>query len=180
MVANCAQLRQSLAHLQSQLNVLAPSKDGNKEEPSKSEKPKKSKAKKSKAEKHAEKAGVEKTDVAKESENSVEELSLSKLISDNADQQKGVTHNQNEAVDVPQDKMENVAEKLIEASETNDVVIEKTEVKNENVHVVNAENNQNEQNVPSENLKEDVDGVPKTNVEIPALLQVPPISNEIP
>ncbi|XP_045454480.1 gamma-taxilin isoform X2 [Melitaea cinxia] len=54
MAANCAQLRQSLAHLQTQLDVLT-NKNNNKEESPKPEKPKKSKSKKNK-EKQAQKA----------------------------------------------------------------------------------------------------------------------------
>ncbi|KAI8437835.1 hypothetical protein MSG28_012053 [Choristoneura fumiferana] len=45
MAANCAQLRQSLVHLQSQLNTLT-NKNGTKEEPPKVDKPKKQKSKK--------------------------------------------------------------------------------------------------------------------------------------
>lgn len=48
MAANCAQLRQSLAHLQSQLNVLTNKQQTAPEEPPKPDKPKKSKSKKNK------------------------------------------------------------------------------------------------------------------------------------
>lgn len=67
MAANCAQLRQSLAHLQSQLNVLTTNKNGPKEEPPKQEKPKKSKSKK-KAVKQAQKNEHEKVEAPKGSE----------------------------------------------------------------------------------------------------------------
>ncbi|CAG4990814.1 unnamed protein product [Parnassius apollo] len=67
MAANCVQLRQSLAHLQSQLNVLT-NKNTTTEEPAKPEKQKKSKSKKSKAEKQAQKLAAEKGDFAKEPE----------------------------------------------------------------------------------------------------------------
>ncbi|XP_047985317.1 gamma-taxilin isoform X2 [Leguminivora glycinivorella] len=55
MAANCAQLRQSLVHLQSQLNTLTNNKNGVKEDPPKADKPKKQKSKK-KAEKQSQEA----------------------------------------------------------------------------------------------------------------------------
>ncbi|XP_026483188.2 gamma-taxilin [Vanessa tameamea] len=58
MAANCAQLRQSLAHLQTQLNVLT-NKNNTKEESPIPEKPKKSKSKKNKSDKQAQKASQE-------------------------------------------------------------------------------------------------------------------------
>ncbi|XP_013186338.1 gamma-taxilin [Amyelois transitella] len=76
MAANCAQLRQSLAHLQSQLNVLTNNKNANANanatpetpEPPKPEKQKKSKSKKNKAEKQAQKAAQEKPEAKDESD----------------------------------------------------------------------------------------------------------------
>lgn len=58
MAANCAQLRQSLAHLQTQLNVLT-NKSGATEEAVKEEKQKKPKSKKGKAEKQAQKVAAQ-------------------------------------------------------------------------------------------------------------------------
>ncbi|XP_049885841.1 gamma-taxilin [Pectinophora gossypiella] len=86
MVANCAQLRQSLAHLQTQLNVLTTNKNDSKEEPSKPEKQKKSKSKKNKAEKQGQKVDTdtEKLDVK---DNNIDELTASKETED-VDQQK--------------------------------------------------------------------------------------------
>ncbi|XP_063375444.1 gamma-taxilin [Cydia amplana] len=55
MAANCAQLRQSLVHLQSQLNTLTNNKNGVKEDAPKADKPKKQKSKK-KAEKLSQEA----------------------------------------------------------------------------------------------------------------------------
>ncbi|XP_061729486.1 gamma-taxilin [Cydia pomonella] len=55
MAANCAQLRQSLVHLQSQLNTLTNNKNGVKDDPPKADKPKKQKSKK-KAEKQSQEA----------------------------------------------------------------------------------------------------------------------------
>ncbi|XP_063380586.1 gamma-taxilin isoform X2 [Cydia fagiglandana] len=55
MAANCAQLRQSLVHLQSQLNTLTNNKNGVKEDAPKPDKPKKQKSKK-KAEKQSQEA----------------------------------------------------------------------------------------------------------------------------
>ncbi|XP_063624704.1 gamma-taxilin [Cydia splendana] len=55
MAANCAQLRQSLVHLQSQLNTLTNNKNGVKEDAPKADKPKKQKSKK-KAEKQSQEA----------------------------------------------------------------------------------------------------------------------------
>lgn len=67
MAANCAQLRQSLAHLQSQLNVLTNKKE-TKEEPPKQEKGKKSKSKKNK-DKQAQKVVEELSDAKETTEN---------------------------------------------------------------------------------------------------------------
>ncbi|RVE53429.1 hypothetical protein evm_001999 [Chilo suppressalis] len=64
MAANCVQLRQSLAHLQTQLNTLT---NKNKEEPPKPEKQKKSKSKKNRGEKQAQKV-EEKSEVKEESD----------------------------------------------------------------------------------------------------------------
>ncbi|CAH0730795.1 unnamed protein product, partial [Brenthis ino] len=77
MAANCAQLRQSLAHLQSQLNVLT----NKKEESPKPEKQKKSKSKKNKSDKQKANQEVEKLedgantkDSSEENQASVEEV----------------------------------------------------------------------------------------------------------
>lgn len=76
MAANCAQLRQSLAHLQSQLNVLT----NKKEESPKPEKQKKSKSKKNKSDKQKANQEVEKSedgntkDSSEENQPSVEEV----------------------------------------------------------------------------------------------------------
>ncbi|XP_035453053.2 gamma-taxilin [Spodoptera frugiperda] len=73
MAANCAQLRQSLAHLQTQLNTLTNKQKEESPAPEKVEKPeksKKSKSKKNKAEKA--KAEAEKAAAAKETESNEE------------------------------------------------------------------------------------------------------------
>lgn len=219
MVANCAQLRQSLAHLQSQLNVLTTNKDGAKPDQPKSEKRKKSKSKKSKGEKQAQKSDVEKTDSAKESENSVEELSLAKDVTNDIAGQQVLTQNRNEAAAEIVEKIDaNAMENLIQAinmandnlcnlevvtDETNEIVNEKTNevvideklevvedeilenLKDENLDMVNVEKNKNEQNVPSENLKEvnvkpPVEVVPNPILGMSHVLEVKSISNEIP
>ncbi|KPJ10665.1 Gamma-taxilin [Papilio machaon] len=70
MAANCEQLRQSLAQLQTQLDVLTTAKNEPVKEKLKSEKQKKSKSKKSKAEKQAQKMAAEKIDTKEESDSS--------------------------------------------------------------------------------------------------------------
>ncbi|XP_026332218.1 gamma-taxilin [Hyposmocoma kahamanoa] len=180
MVANCAQLRQSLAHLQSQLNVLTTNKNGTKEEQPKPEKQKKSKSKKSKGEKQVPKSDVEKIDSVKESENSVEELSSVKEITGEIDEQQVLRENLNEATAETEEKLdEKTVENLIQALnmanvnlcsledgnyETNEMVNETTNevvkdeeleiIKGENVEVVNDENHEKVHNISCENLKE--------------------------
>ncbi|KPJ03448.1 Alpha-taxilin [Papilio xuthus] len=68
MAANCEQLRQSLAQLQTQLDVLTTAKNEPVKEKLKSEKQKKSKSKKSKAEKQAQKMAAEKIEAKEESD----------------------------------------------------------------------------------------------------------------
>lgn len=80
MAANCAQLRQSLAHLQTQLDVLT-NKNNNKEESPKPEKPKKSKSKKNK-EKQAQKAqetAAKETVIANETPKEVESREVTEV-----------------------------------------------------------------------------------------------------
>ncbi|KAI5644756.1 myosin-like coiled-coil protein domain-containing protein [Phthorimaea operculella] len=97
MVANCAQLRQSLAHLQTQLNVLTNNKNGAKEEPAKPEKPKKSKAKKSKAEKQPQQS----ENNTPESNGAKESASVNEESSDNAEAQNEATNNEAVSEDKP-------------------------------------------------------------------------------
>ncbi|KAJ2954592.1 hypothetical protein O0L34_g2887 [Tuta absoluta] len=100
MVANCAQLRQSLAHLQTQLNVLTNNKNGAKDEPAKPEKPKKSKSKKNKAEKQPQKYDVTGNETP-ESNGAKESVSVNEESSDNADVQNEATSNETVSEEQP-------------------------------------------------------------------------------
>ncbi|XP_052754050.1 gamma-taxilin [Galleria mellonella] len=113
MAANCAQLRQSLAHLQSQLNVLTNNKNNTTEEPPKPEKQKKSKSKKSKAEKQAQKTVQEKTDVTKEPES---DESNAKENTDVNEVSANINEVQNDGKDSSDDKVDDkTLETLIQA-----------------------------------------------------------------
>lgn len=204
MVANCAQLRQSLAHLQSQLNVLTINKNDTKDEPPKSEKQKKSKSKKNKGEKPVQKSDVDKIGSAKDSEYSVEELSSTKEIT-GKEQQEVLTGNLNQVSAGSEEKLdEKVVENLIEAInianvklcsledasyETNEIVNETTNnvvedepleiVINESIELLKDDSNEKEQNISSENLNgtSPVKIVPVEMSHIPGAISN---SNEIP
>lgn len=155
MVANCAQLRQSLVHLQSQLNVLTTNKNGTKEEQPKTEKQKKPKSKKSKGEKQIQKPDVEKIDPTKESEHSVEVLSSGKGNTSEIEEQQVVTGNLNEATagtTVDEKTVENLIQAINMANvnlcslenvsyETNEILNETTNevVKEEQLEIVKDE-----------------------------------------
>ncbi|XP_072933611.1 uncharacterized protein [Epargyreus clarus] len=76
MAANCAQLRQSLAHIQSQLTSLTTNNTAAKEETPKPEKSKKSKSKKNK-EKQAQKLAAEKAEVKEQESDDTNSQSIS-------------------------------------------------------------------------------------------------------
>ncbi|CAH2054966.1 unnamed protein product, partial [Iphiclides podalirius] len=156
MAANCAQLRQSLAHLQTQLNVLT-NKNGAKEEtaPKEEVKQKKTKTKKSKAEKQAQKIAAEKSEQPKELES--DGSSAAKEITDETEP--SVTENTVEnVITVTADKE---IENLVEA-------VNSTDLNAPDLEVVNGEVSNDKEPLPSINdndEKEDTNSTVENEVK---------------
>lgn len=173
MAANCAQLRQSLAHLQSQLNVLT-NKNGKQEEPPKQEKPKKSKSKKNK-DKQAQKAAEEVT----ESEEAVPKEAVENEPSTSEDKA------QNEAVEekVDDKTLENLIQAINSANiNLSDLEVVNDENDNENLdEVLEIEvNSAFEQVTPEENTKLKITEIlPSSNEGMPKVNEVKAEINEV-
>uniref|UniRef100_A0A2A4K654 Alpha-taxilin n=1 Tax=Heliothis virescens TaxID=7102 RepID=A0A2A4K654_HELVI len=179
MAANCAQLRQSLAHLQSQLNTLTNKKKEESPAPEKVEKTekKKSKSKKSKAEKA--KAEAEKTAVVKEPES--DESNAKDLVEEvQPSASEDTLQDTSEAEKVDEKTIENLLQAINnaninlcdlevvndevseETSQENSEKVEINEVKTENVEVKESTSNESLSTSPVDETV-NKDGVTKVN-----------------
>ncbi|CAH2242896.1 alpha-taxilin [Pararge aegeria] len=170
MAANCVQLRQSLAHLQSQLNVLT----NKKEESPKPEKPKKSKSKKNKKFTQEKEAEAEVKDSSEESQANVEEQNPQEQPADSKDEK--IDSKTMESL-IQAISMANINISDLDNSEKNDKVVENdeqdTEIEKNNV--TNESNKDEESVIPqveealttTEDNKQNLDKVNDKNLASP-------------
>lgn len=167
MAANCAQLRQSLAHLQSQLNVLTnKQQQTTPEEPPKQEK-KKSKSKKSKDKKAAsEKPDIKDDEVKESDQNQVEQ------VTNDPTEVKEVVDKQNEVEQVINEQNDEVIEEIniqndIDSDKVDDKTLENLiqAINNANINLCDLEvvNDDNDLDDPSDVLNEILKDVELSN-----------------
>lgn len=151
MAANCAQLRQSLAHLQTQLNTLTNKQKEESPAPEKVEKPeksKKSKSKKNKAEKA--KAEAEKAAAAKETESN-EEVESSETTAKVENVEEIQPSANEDTTDLDTDKVdEKTLENLIQAINNANINLCDLEVVSDEILEVTSQENSEENSVKVE------------------------------
>lgn len=182
MAANCAQLRQSLAHLQTQLNTLTNKQKEESPAPEKVEKPeksKKSKSKKNKAEKA--KAEAEKAAAAKETESN-EEVESSETTAKVENVEEIQPSANEDTTDLDTDKVdEKTLENLIQAINNANINLCDLEVVSDEILEVTSQEN-SEENSEKIEIKEieaqTVEAKESTSNESPAASPVKEPSSE--